>query len=148
MASFRHIARQCVVQSIFAYEFHGGDPQGLLGYIIKEFSPDLREEDFAYALLEGVLDHEEKINEAIEEKAPQWPLSKIAPLDRAILRIGMYELVFAKDIPPLVAINEAVELAKEFGGDNSSKFVNGVLSTVFHEFKPDEAMDEAKNKES
>lgn len=144
MASFRHQARQCVVQSIFAYEFHGGDPESLLGYIIKEFSPDLREEEFAYALLNGVLSHEEQINTVIEEKAPEWPLSKIAPLDRAILRIGIYELLFDEGIPPLVAINEAIELAKEFGGDNSSKFVNGVLSTVLHEFKPDEA----KNKES
>lgn len=136
MASFRHQARQCVVQSIFAYEFHGGNPEGLLGYIIKEFSPDLREEEFAYALLEGVLRHEEEINKVIEEKAPEWPLPKIAPLDRAILRIGIYELLFAEDIPPLVAINEAVELAKEFGGDNSSKFINGVLSTILHEIEP------------
>jgi transcription antitermination protein NusB len=137
MASFRHTARQCVVQSIFAYEFHGGDPEALLTYIISEFSKGLREEEFAYTLLNGVLKHEEDINNVIKENAPQWPLEKIAPLDRAILRIGIYELLYTEDIPPLVAVNEAVELAKEFGGGNSSKFVNGVLSTVMNENKKD-----------
>lgn len=140
MASFRHQARQCVIQAIFAYEFHGGDAESLLRYIIKEYAPDLREEEFAYKLLNGVIEYKEKINEIIKTRAPEWPLEKIARIDRAVLEVGVYELAYAEDIPPLVAINEAVELAKEFGDTNSSKFINGVLSTVMHdELQKDES---------
>lgn len=138
MASFRHKARQCVVQAIFAHEFHGGDPESLLRYVISELEPDLHEEEFAYKLLNGVVEKKDEINKIIKEKAPEWPVEKIARLDHAILLVGIYELLHAEDIPSLVAINEAVELAKEFGDTNSSKFVNGVLSAILHEYKPEE----------
>ncbi len=135
MASFRHLARTCVMQTIFAVEFHGGDPKKTLENILDEFAPKLTEKDFAFDTLKGILKHKEKISEIIQEFAKQWPLDKIAKVDRAILEIAIFEMVFSKDIPPVVAINEAVEIAKHFGDNNSSKFVNGVLSSVMKNYK-------------
>lgn len=132
MASFRHLARTCVMQALFAYEFRGGDPDYLLKYMLAEFAPKLSEKDFAIKTLKGVLKYREKILQIISTNAPQWPVEKIARVDRAILEIGVYEVVFSKDVPPVVAINEAIETAKHFGDTNSSKFVNGVLSAVMN----------------
>lgn len=134
MGSFRHLARTCVMQTLFAYEFRGGDPEKILECMLKEFAPKMSEISFAYSTLKGVIKNRKKILTLIKENAPQWPIEKIANVDRAILEIGIYEIAFSKEVPPVVAINEAVEMAKHFGDLNASKFVNGVLSTVMSKF--------------
>lgn len=140
MASYRHLARTCVMQTIFELEFRDNDksrqlpPEKLLDAILSEFAPKLTEKEFAYETLKGVLKNKEDIIDIITKYAPEWPVDKIARVDRAILEIGVYEIVFAKDIPPVVAINEAVEIAKHFGDNNCQKFINGVLSSVMKNF--------------
>lgn len=135
MASYRHLARIAVMQTLFAYEFRGGDPEAVLQYSIREFADKLKEIEFARSLLFGVLEKKKEIVQVIVEEAPEWPIDKIAPIDRAIMEIGIYEVLYSKDVPPIVAINEAVEVAKSYGDTNSPKFVNGVLSTVMHKYK-------------
>jgi transcription antitermination protein NusB len=133
MASNRHLARTCVMQTLFAYEFHKQESLGTLKAVLDEFAPKLRNGDFAYKLLEGIMKKRKNILKLIEKHAPEWPLEKIAKVDRAILEIGIYEIMYSDEIPPVVAINEAIEIAKHFGDTNSSKFINGVLSSVMNE---------------
>lgn len=134
MASYRHLARTCVMQTLFAVEFKKSgvevDAKKILDKILDEFAPKLTEKEFAHETLDGLLQHKNEIFNLIQKYAPQWPVDKIAKVDRAILEIGTYEIVFSKDVPPVVAINEAIEMAKQFGDENSSKFVNGVLSSI------------------
>lgn len=158
MASYRHLARTCVMQTIFELDMADEvcrvfpdlsgnkdisksfkaslkrSPKDILEDILKEFAPKLTEKEFAHETLNGVLKNKEDIIDIIKKHAPQWPVDKIARVDRAILEIGVYEIVFAKDIPPVVAINEAVEIAKHFGDNNCQKFINGVLSSVMKNF--------------
>lgn len=136
MASYRHLARIAVMQTIFAFEFRPGvDAQTMLNYAAGEFGEKLKDLEFAKALLTGVLKERESVLKVLQEEAPEWPIERIAPVDRAILEIGIYEIMFSKDVPPVVAINEAVEVAKGYGDTNSGKFVNGVLSTVMHKYR-------------
>lgn len=138
MAS-RHLARSIAMQSLFEWDFGGKDPKKLDGVVErnkKEFGPGLDEEyGFVDRLIHGVIEHLEKIDEIIEKAAPEWPIEQITSVDRAVLRLGLYELLFGSrdEVPPKVAINEAIELAKSFGGESSGKFVNGVLGTVYRE---------------
>lgn len=148
MASYRHLARTCVMQTIFALEFRAGlysakkvskkdlekTSNEILTEILYEFAPKLTEQDFAFNTLKGVLANRNEIVKIIAKHAPQWPVDKIAKVDRAILEIGVYEIAFSKDIPPIVAINEAIEIAKHFGDNNSPKFINGVLSSVMKKY--------------
>jgi N utilization substance protein B len=147
MASYRHLSRTCVMQTIFIGEFRefgkkSVSPKQLkvsreiLDKILDEFAPRLSEKEFAYKTLEGVLKNRKEIFKLIEKFAQKWPIDKIARVDRAILEIGTYEIAFSKEIPPIVAINEAIEIAKHFGDDNSSKFINGVLSSIMKEYQP------------
>lgn len=131
MASSRHLGRVIVFQTLFAYEFHGGDPEVIMEYVSREFEGKISDLSFAYELLNGVLKHLEEVLTLVKENAPQWPIDKIAPADRAALEIGIFEMKFSKDVPPVVAIDEAIELAKTFGNENSQKFVNGVLNAIF-----------------
>jgi len=133
MASYRHLARICVMQTLFSIEFKKQEPKQVLEGILTEFAPKLTETDYAYETLEGVLKNIKKVHKLIQKYAPQWPIEKIAKVDRAILEIGTYEILYNEEIPPVVAINEAVEIAKQYGDENSSKFINGVLSTVMKE---------------
>lgn len=135
MASYRHLARTCVMQTLFSVEFREDNAKELLDRILEEFAPKLTEKDFAYDTLAGVLKNQKKIIKIIQKFAPQWPVEKIARVDRAVLEIGIYEIAFTTDVPPVVAINEAIEIAKHFGDDNSPKFINGVLSSVMKEYK-------------
>jgi len=147
MASYRHLARICVMQSIFEIEFQadaanaGAEdtispiPDEILGRILDEFAHKLTERDFAFNLLNGIIKNKEEILKVITKYAPQWPVDKIARVDRALLEIGIYEMMFEADIPPVVSINEAIEIAKEYGDDSSSKFINGVLSSVMKDHK-------------
>lgn len=139
MASYRHLARIVVMQTIFAYEFReGADLEMELEHCAEEFSNKLKDISFSQELLKGVFKHKEDIYKVMQEEAPEWPIERIAPVDRAILAIGIYEIIYSKDVPPIVAINEGVEIAKSYGDLNSAKFINGVLSSVMHKYKPDE----------
>lgn len=108
---------------------------GIVERNIKEFASGLEEVGFIYQLVEGVTKHSSELDKIIEKSAPQWPLDQIAIIDRNVLRLGLFELLFGnrEEVPPKVAINEAIELAKSFGGDSSGKFVNGVLGTIYRE---------------
>lgn len=131
MATPRHLLRILVMQTLFAHEFYAKQtPQDFLNHLIQESQYAVDDPRFAYELLDGILEHLPEIRKVISEKAPEWPIEKISPVDRAILEIGVYEILFSKDVPPVVAINEAIEIAKSYGGENASKFINGVLSSV------------------
>lgn len=136
----RHIARIIVLQTLFAWDFNGTqeNPEYILEYTKKEFTPSADEENFAMNSLKGIIKNFRELNDLIIKYAPEWPLKQINIVDRNILRIGIYELKYNNNIPPKVAINEAIELAKNYGGDNSSKFVNGVLGTIYKEITGEE----------
>ena len=133
--SNRHLARAIVLQSLYEWDFHDckSDPNETLVRNLTEFAPDMDEKDFAKKLVIGIIEHRDKIDGTITRFAPDWPMPKITIVDRNVLRIGTYELIFDMDIPSKVAINEAIELAKTFGGESSGKFVNGVLGAVFRD---------------
>ena len=134
----RHLARSIVIQTLFEWDFtqkSTADAESILSRNVIEFGPGLEEDDFAPTLLKGVIEKQKDLDEVIEKAAPDWPINKIATVDRNILRVGLYELLFSDsgEVPPKVAINEAIELAKSFGGETSGKFVNGVLGSVYRE---------------
>lgn len=137
--SNRHLARTIAMQSLYQWDFGGQkDDQitGIIDYNIKQFAPSFDTgagREFIESLIMKVIDRLPEINEYIKKYAPEWPIEQITVVDRNILRIGIYELKFAEEIPPKVAINEAIEIAKTFGGDSSGKFVNGVLGTIYKE---------------
>jgi N utilization substance protein B len=131
-----------VLQTLFEWDFSlpekkdgEQDIKETLKRNLKEFAPGFEDDTFVFTLIEQVLKKHKVIDEIIEKAAPDWPIDKISIIDRNILRIGLTELLFGdrKEVPPKVAINEAIELAKTFGGENSSKFVNGVLGAVYKE---------------
>lgn len=132
----RHLSRSIAMQTLYEWDFNGGKENKLeeiLKRNISEFAPGLEDDKFARDLIKGVLENKEKINEIIAKTAPEWPLEQISLVDRNVLRVGIYELLYGKreEVPPKVAINEAIELAKSFGGETSGKFVNGVLGTIY-----------------
>ena len=134
----RHLARSVVLQTLFEWDTTHASPQTageILARNIAEFGGDDTDRPFMENLLKGVLAKKDDIDLVIEKAAPEWPLERIAPVDRNILRLGLYELLFAdrSQVPAKVAINEAIELAKTFGGDSSGRFVNGVLGAVYKE---------------
>lgn len=138
MASNRHLGRIVGLQTLYEYEFRTGshdesvDVAEILTRNIERYEQAIDDRAFVEQLVQGVLDHQEELDGKIQPIAPDWPIEQIARIDRNILRIGVYELLYQQDtVPPKVVINEAVELAKAFGSDNSSKFVNGVLGTAF-----------------
>jgi len=122
------------MQTLFECEFESRrDPKEVLAYNLKNFVGKASNYDFAEQLLAGVHSKLTEVKKAITKHAPEWPIEQIAPVDRAILYVGAYEILFVDhdDVPPVVAINEAIEVSKEYGGDNSSKFINGVLSAIY-----------------
>ena len=135
--SSRHLSRSIVFQTLFEWDFlnQQGNPEEILERNLKLFGEGLKDEDYPKKLLKGIIEHWEEINRIIAEGAPEWPLDQINIVDRNILRIGVYELLYTdpKEVPPKVAINEAVELAKSFSNDSSRLFVNGVLGTVYRQ---------------
>ena len=136
----RHLSRTVAMQTLYEWDFNGrkGSLKDLAKYNIEQLAPGLEDTSFIYDLLNGVHDNLEEINKTIVETAPEWPLEQITIIDRNILRLGIFELLFAKEVPPKVAINEAVELGKTFGGESSGKFVNGVLGTLYKKLFPDD----------
>ena len=142
MAS-RHLSRRIAMQCLYERDFSGKKQEKLeeiVGRNVKEFGPGLEDESFVWELVTGVVQHIFQIDKIIEKAAPEWPLEQITIVDRNVLRIGLYELLYAKkdEVPSKVAINEAIELAKTFGGESSGKFINGVLGTVFKEIERSE----------
>jgi len=126
------------MQTLYEWDFYGRknpDISGILERNIEEFGPGLDDKDFPRRLVKGVLEHIEALDKIISKAAPEWPIEQINIIDRNILRLGLYELLFGNrdEVPPKVAINEAIELAKSFGGESSGRFVNGVLGTVYRE---------------
>ena len=135
MASKRHILRSIVVQTVFAWEFHGGDPEAILSYNLVNGAKGDEDQSFALPLLQNIVKNQKELKSTIQKFAPEWPWEKIAGVDRAILELSVAELLYDKTVPALVAINEGIELAKEFGNESSSKFVNGVLSSLYEGLK-------------
>ncbi|MFZ2545049.1 MAG: transcription antitermination factor NusB [Candidatus Saccharimonadales bacterium] len=138
MASNRHLGRIVALQSLYEYEFRiqsddkSVDIDEILRRNLERYENEIEDTDFVAVLVSGVLEHQVDLDDKIRPLAPEWPLEQVARIDRNILRLGLYELLHSKDrVPPKVAINEAVELAKAFGSDNSSKFINGVLGTAY-----------------
>ncbi len=136
MASNRHLGRIVAMQTLYEYDFRGGEETAIelapiLERNLNEFKSSIDDTNFVDDLVDGVHRHSDQIDSIIGPAAPDWPVDQIAKIDKVVLRIGVYELVIKRDVPPKVAINEAVELAKTFGGENSSKFINGVLGTIY-----------------
>ncbi len=138
MAS-RHLSRSIAMQSLYEWDFSGKqkDLEKIVEKNIKEFGPGLEDTSLVWQIVTGVVKYLPKLDKIIEKAAPEWPIDQITIVDRNILRIGLYELIYAdkKEVPPKVAINEAIELAKTFGGESSGKFINGVLGTVYKEME-------------
>lgn len=138
MASNRHLGRIVALQTIYEYEFRTqvGDQtvraEEILTRNLGKYKSSVEDTDFVRVLVDGVIAKMTELDDTLRPLAPEWPIEQIARIDRTVLRLGLYELLHSKDsVPPKVAINEAVELAKAFGSDNSGKFVNGVLGTAF-----------------
>lgn len=134
----RHLSRSIVLQSLFEWDFNAQATVGVeevLARNVLEFAPGLNDMTFMSSLLTNILAKQSELDAIIERAAPAWPLDRISVVDRNVLRIGLFELLFGDrgEVPPKVAINEAIELAKTFGGENSGKFVNGVLGAVYKE---------------
>ena len=134
----RHLSRSIVLQSLFEWDLNALEKKevhDVLERNVLEFAPNKTDMPFMEKLLDGVLAKQPELDLVIEKAAPEWPIDRISPVDRNILRLGLYELLFAErsEVPAKVAINEAIELAKQFGGENSSRFVNGVLGAVYKE---------------
>jgi len=128
------------MQSLYEWDFYGKKPKTLKKIIernIREFGPGLKDVNLIWQLVDGVCDNLTKLDKIIEKAAPEWPIEQINLIDRNVLRIGLFELLYGKkdEVPPKVAINEAIELAKNFGGESSGRFVNGVLGTVYKEIE-------------
>ena len=139
MAS-RHLSRSIAMQSLYEWDFSGKNTDNLKKITernIKEFGPGLENVDLVWELANGIKDNLSHLDKIIEKAAPEWPVDQINIIDRNVLRIGLYELLYSdkKAVPPKVAINEAIELAKTFSGESSGKFINGVLGTVYKEIE-------------
>lgn len=145
MASNRHLGRIIALQTLFEQDFRRAagdnsfDLEAILARNIARYQATVDDTDFIERIVRGVAEHEAELDVALQPIAPEWPIDQIARMDRVVLRIGLYELTHGDDVPPKVVINEAVELAKAFGSENSSKFVNGVLGTALRNINGEEA---------
>lgn len=145
--SNRHLARTIALQTLFAWDFNGKEDKNTESIIqenFENFAPNFDDGGFVKNLVKGVVDHLEEIDKSIVRYATEWPLDQITTVDRNILRLGIFELVYT-DIPPRVAINEAIEVAKGFGGDASGKFINGVLGAIYNDW-PDKEKKKRDNR--
>ena len=146
----RHLARSVVLQSLYEWDFYGrkNDLSAIIERNILEFAPGIDEPEFIWKLVKGIVEQMEKLDKIIVKAAPEWPVEQIAIIDRNALRLGLYELLYAdpNEVPPKVAINEAIEIAKNYGGPNSGKFINGVLGTVYKEMQASGQLKEPESK--
>jgi len=126
------------MQTLFLWDFNGcqaGDLTDVVEKNVEHFAPNLDDHSFTYDIVKGVINNVKEINQYIIRYATEWPLEQITIVDRNILRIGVYELIYNQEIPAKVAINEAIEIAKTFGGESSGKFVNGVLGAIYKDME-------------
>jgi len=141
-----------VLQSLYEWDFYNQkqDLTEILERNMKEFGPGIDEPEFVWNLMKNIISHKKELDNIIEKAAPEWPIDQIAIVDRNALRLGLYELLYAdrNEVPPKVAINEAIEVAKNYGGPNSGKFINGVLGTVYRELGEPGKDDKPKPKEN
>lgn len=136
MASNRHLGRIVVLQSLYECDFRSDeklDLQAITKRNLEQYEDVVGDVEFIFTLAETTQNHQSELDKIIQPAAPEWPIEQIARVDKVILRMAVAELLYIKDTPPKVVINEAVELGKRFGSDNTSKFVNGVLGTVYRE---------------
>ncbi|MFA6255414.1 MAG: transcription antitermination factor NusB [Patescibacteria group bacterium] len=134
--SNRHLARTIALQTLYQWDFNNRNKENLETVIrrnLKEFAPQFDDKGFIEHLVKGVIKNQPEIDQLITTYAPEWPIEQITMVDRNVLRIGIQEMKYDPEIPEKVAINEAIELAKTFGGESSGKFVNGVLGTIYKE---------------
>jgi N utilization substance protein B len=142
--SNRHLARTIAMQTLFLWDFNGKNNKQLdenVKGVFSNFAPKFNDHGFVKNLIKGVMKHINNIDIFISKYATEWPLEQITIVDRNILRIGVYELVYDNDIPSKVAINEAIEIAKTFGGESSGKFVNGVLGAIYKDMLKEKEKD-------
>jgi len=149
----RHLSRSIVLQTLFEWDFNNKDKTSAIEALnrnAEEFAPGVEDVSFMKSLLVDILEKQKTLDAVIEKAAPEWPIDKISAVDRNVLRIGLYELIYGdrSQVPAKVAINEAIELAKTFGGDNSGRFVNGVLGAVYKEMGEPGKNDVSKKKKS
>lgn len=148
MASNRHLGRIVALQTLYEQEFRLScddqkfDLEEVLRRNISRYQDTIEDQDFIVKLVKGVIQETAKLDAILQPIAPEWPIDQIARMDRLVLRLGLYELLHEPSVPPKVVINEAVELAKAFGGENSSRFINGVLGTVLR--KQEDGQDASK----
>jgi len=133
--SSRHLGRTVAMQTLYQWDFNGysGDVQEIFERNTSESHLDSADLEFCQRIIKGVAAHKDELDQLITKFAPEWPIAKITIVDRNVLRIGIYELKFDPEIPAKVAINEAIEIAKNFGGESSGKFINGVLGSIYKE---------------
>ena len=146
--SNRHLARTIALQTLYQWDFNNYQSDQIDEIIrrnLKEFAPQFNDNGFIENLVKGVVKNQADIDSLIVKFAPEWPLEQITMVDRNVLRIGIQEMKYDADIPEKVAINEAIELAKTFGGESSGKFVNGVLGTIYKEILKDKPQAESKS---
>ncbi|OGL71022.1 transcription antitermination factor NusB [Candidatus Uhrbacteria bacterium RIFCSPHIGHO2_02_FULL_53_13] len=132
--SNRHLARTLAMQTLYQWDFLGRPADRvdeMIRYIRDEFAPEFDDHEYVEATVRGVIEHAAEIDERLNHFATDWPVDTMTVVDRNVLRLGVYELVYVEGIPSKVAINEAIEIAKAFGGETSGKFVNGVLGAIF-----------------
>jgi N utilization substance protein B len=145
----RHLSRTIAIQSLFEWDFNEKKEElkDIVKNNIQQFAPNMEDTAFVYELVDGVVKNLPEIDAIIVKTAPEWPVDQVSLVDRNVLRLGIYELMFLKEVPPKVAINEAVELAKTYGGESSGKFLNGVLGTLYKEIAPEEVQTEMQSGE-
>lgn len=132
--SNRHLARTLAMQALFLWDFQGKEEKNLheiMEGVFENFAPEFNDNGFAESIIIGVMKNLPAIDKYITKYATEWPLDQITIIDRNVLRIGVFELIFDEGIPAKVAINEAIEIAKAYGSESSGKFVNGVLGAIY-----------------
>ncbi|MCX6736753.1 MAG: transcription antitermination factor NusB [Candidatus Parcubacteria bacterium] len=150
MAS-RHLSRSIALQTLYEWDFWQQDKSKILEILarnVNNYGPGIDDPEFPKKLVLGVIEHLDELNNIIIQSAPEWPLEQINLIDRNILRLGLFELMFMpkQEVPAKVAINESIELGKSFGGESSGRFINGVLGTIYRQLEKIEGQTEENNK--
>ncbi|MBX5476621.1 MAG: transcription antitermination factor NusB [Clostridia bacterium] len=132
----RHQARELAMKALYQMDVGQGDPRAVLSYLGQEDAADAETVQRAGEIVSGVLEHRREIDRAIADRAYEWRLERLAAVDRNILRVAVWELLHSPETPAAVVIDEAVELAKTYGGADSGRFVNGILGNLLRSLEP------------
>lgn len=146
----RHLLRTIALQTLFEWDFNhqGGNLDEIFDRISKEFASGQSDLEFSQQLIRGVIDNKDELDAIIVKYAPEWPIEQVTIIDRNILRLGIYEMLYVEVTPTKVAINEAVEMGKHFAGESSGKFVNGVLGALYKDLPEDKIRAGVKKEDS